>query len=62
MRYILGILGVGKTVGISPVYTFFVDTDSEKKKKVYKRAVSNAEKEQRDLISRYDREFASSRL
>ena len=60
MRYYLSCLGLGAKNGTrkkSPVYTFFAEADSREKKKVYKKAISGAEKEQKDLIARYDKEF-----
>lgn len=49
--------GTGKK---SPVYVFFVDPGSDEKKMVYKRAIANAEKDQKDLIAKYDRKFAGT--
>ncbi len=49
-----------KTGKKSPVYVFFADAGSDEKKMVYKRAIANAEKDQKDLIAKYDREFAGT--
>lgn len=61
MRYYLSLFGFGGKNGTqkkSPVYAFFAEADSKEKKRVYKKAISGAEKEQKDLIARYDRDFA----
>ena len=61
MRYHLSFFGLGGKNGTqkkSPVYAFFAEADSREKKKVYKKAISGAEKEQKDLLARYDKDFA----
>lgn len=61
MRYYLSFFGLGGKSGTqkkSPVYAFFAEADSKEKKKVYKKAISGAEKEQKDLIARYNKDFA----
>lgn len=61
MRYDLSFFGLGGKQGTrkkSPVYAFFAEADSKEKKKAYKKAIYGAEKEQKDLIARYDKDFA----
>lgn len=61
MKYYLSFFGLGGKAGTqkkSPVYAFFAEADSREKKKVYKKAISSAEKEQKDLIARYNKDFA----
>lgn len=61
MRGYISIFGLNSKKRVqkkSPVYVFFVEEKSSKKKKAYKKAISGAEKEQRDLIARYKKDFA----
>ena len=61
MRYILDYLGFNhkaKSQSKSPVYSFFTEISPVDKKRAYKSAILSAEKEQKDLISRYEKEFA----
>ncbi len=42
----------------SPVYTFFAEADAEEKTKAYKKALKSASKDQIEILTRYDKEFA----
>ena len=61
MKFILRLFGLKERKihsDKSPVYTFFVEANADVKTKAYRKALKGASKDQMQVLSKYDKQFA----